>query len=548
MLVLASAAPLAAQSSGTVSGRVTGAAGEPLQGATILVTGTQRGAITKSDGSYQLSVAAGRHELRARLIGYGAVADTLTVVSGQTITKNFSLQKAVTNLDAVAVIGTRSGERTVIDAPVPVDVLSSVDIQQTGRVETAQMIQALAPSFNFPRASIGDGTDHVRPATLRGLAPDQTLVLINGKRRHTSSLVNVNGFIGRGSAAVDLNAIPASMIDHIEILRDGAAAQYGSDAIAGVLNIVLKSNAPPSYMLEVGQNYSTYNRGTDAVPQTPAQIGPRDARDGKLYVTGVNYGWNFGESGFLQLGGELRDRGATNRTLPDTRQQYFAGDPRNSSAPALNHRQGDAYLHDLGGFFNAGSTLSGGAEVYAFGGVSNRRGDAAGFWRRPLDDRTLRNIYPNGFLPLIQSNIWDGSGAVGIKGVMSGWKYDLSTVYGYNSFHFDVANSANVSLGPTSKTKFDAGKLHFGQSTTNLDLFRELPAFFATPLRTAIGAEFRTDMYGIDAGEPDSYRDGRAPVLNADGSAKLTATGDTVRGPVGAQVFPGFQPKDAGSH
>ena len=542
MLGLGAARQALAQTTGTVSGRVTSTTGEPLVGATVSVSGTQRGAIVRGDGAYQLTLPAGRYEIRARLIGYSAASDTLTVTAGQSASRNFSLQRAATSLDAVAIIGTRSGERTVIDAPVPVDVLSSVDIQQTGRTETAQMIQSVAPSFNFPRPSVNDGTDHIRPATLRGLAPDQVLVLVNGKRRHTSSLVNVNGSIGRGSAAVDLNAIPASMIDRVEILRDGAAAQYGSDAIAGVINIILKSNAPASYTTEVGQSYTTYNRATDASPQMVAQLGPRNARDGKLFMSSLSYGWSFGQTGFLHMGAEVRDRGATNRTLPDTRQQYFAGDSRNSNPPRINHRQGDAATHDVGGFFNTGATLESGPELYAFGGLNNRHGDAAGFWRRALDDRTLRNIYGDGFLPLIQSDIWDGSAAGGVRGTASGWKYDLSTVFGRNSFHYTIVNSANVSLGPSSKRRFDAGELRFSQATTNLDLFREVQSPFASPLRVALGAEYRIDSYGIKEGEPDSYRDGAVPVLNPDG------TPTTRKAAVGAQVFPGFRPADAGKH
>src|SRR5262249_37898221 len=151
------------------------------------------------------------------------------------------------------------------------DVLSIADLQQSGRTETAQMLEAVAPSVNFPRATIADGSDHIRPATLRGLSPDQALVLINGKRRHTSALVNVNGFVGRGREAVDLNAIPASMIDHIEVLRDGAAAQYGSDAIAGVINIVLKTNTPGTLSFETGENATTYNRGANTQVAFPGQ-------------------------------------------------------------------------------------------------------------------------------------------------------------------------------------------------------------------------------------------------------------------------------------
>jgi iron complex outermembrane receptor protein len=463
-----------------------------------------------------------------------------------TLSRDFKLARAVTTLEAVAVLGTRGEERTVISAPVPIDVISSAEIRTMGRVETAQAIQAVAPSFNFPRTSIADGTDHIRPATLRGLAPDQTLVLLNGKRRHSSSLVNVNGFIGRGSAAVDLNAIPASMIERIEILRDGAAAQYGSDAIAGVLNIVLKRNAPGEITTTLGQHFTTYNR-RDASPQPDIIAGERTARDGELLQVAANRGFSWGSSGYLFIGGELRDRGETNRSLPDPRRQYFVGDARNNNPPQINHRQGDGYMHDVGGFFNAGNSTAkfGGGDYYAFGGLSKRYGDAAGFWRRPFDDRTVRQIYPDGFLPVIQSDIWDGSLAAGVKGSTLGWQWDLSNTFGVNSFAFSVANSANVSLGPSSPTKFEAGTLGFRQNSTNLDILREFAAPWSAPLKVAFGGEFRHEKYRIEEGEPDSYRNGGTPVLNPDGTPRLGSNGLPVPAALGAQVFPGFRPSDA---
>jgi iron complex outermembrane receptor protein len=556
LITLPSAA--SAQDARVVTGRVTGELGEPLQGATVTASGTTRVAVTRDDGTYRIVLPPGRYELRARLVGYAAARESVTVApraerGGEVVqaseaadSRNFRLARAVTTLEAVAVLGTRGEERTVISAPVPIDVLSSVEIRAMGRVETAQAIQAVAPSFNFPRTSVADGTDHIRPATLRGLAPDQTLVLLNGKRRHTSSLVNVNGFIGRGSAAVDLNAIPASMIERVEILRDGAAAQYGSDAIAGVLNVVLKRNAPGEITTTIGQHFTTYNR-RDASPQPAIIAGERTARDGELLQVTANRGFAFGSSGYFFVGGELRDRGETNRSLPDPRQQYFAGDPRNSQAPRINHRQGDGYMHDVGGFFNAGNSTAkfGGLDFYGFGGLSKRYGDAAGFWRRPLDDRTVRQIFPDGFLPVIQSDIWDGSLAAGARGTAFGWQWDFSNTYGQNSFGFTVANSANVSIGPTSKTRFDAGQLGFAQNSTNLDILREIAAPWRAPLKIAFGAELRHESYTIKEGEPDSYRDGGVPVLNPDGSPRLDASGNPVRAALGAQVFPGFRPSDA---
>jgi iron complex outermembrane receptor protein len=533
------AALLAQSTTGTVTGRVS-ANGEPVGGVTVVASGTGRGAQTRTDGTYRITLPVGRHELRARALGYTSAVDSVTITAGGTATVNFTIQKSVATLEAISTLGTRGQARTVIDAPAPIDVLSGADIKATGRTETAQMIQAIAPSFNFPRTSIGDGTDHVRPATLRGLAPDQTLVLVNGKRRHNSALVNVNGFVGRGSAPVDLNAIPASMIDHIEILRDGAAAQYGSDAIAGVINIVLKSGASGESLTTVGEDVTTYNR-IDNFRPFQSQLGDVSAHDGKVFNTALDYGWTGAQNSFLHLAGELRDRGYTNRTLADPRQQYFTGDPRetNPAFPLPNgrvdHRQGDASTHDVQGFWNGGLSL-GSADLYSFGGASKRHGEAAGFWRRANDDRTLRTLYPDGFLPLIASDIVDASGSLGVKGLVSGWNYDLGSVLGGNQFGFTIKNTENASLGPAStKTQFDAGKLRFGQSTTSLDLNRDLRGALPFPVNVAAGAEFRYDRYEIVAGEYDSWRNGGFTVVGATGvpTTRLAAPG--------SQVFPGFK-------
>ena len=539
--------PLIAQATGTLTGRVR-SADAPLGDATVFAGG--RATPTRGDGSYRLTLNPGRYQVRVRALGFTTVTDSVVITAGGTTTADFTLTRAVATLEAVSTLGTRGEARTVIDAPAPIDVLSSAEIKATGRTETAQMIQAVAPSFNFPRTSIGDGTDAVRPATLRGLAPDQTLVLVNGKRRHNSALVNVNGFVGRGSAPVDLNAIPSSMIDHIEILRDGAAAQYGSDAIAGVMNIVLKQATAGEARVTLGEDFTTYNRADD-VPVTPfpVQAGERTARDGKVFQAALDHGWSFSDNGFVHLSGEIRDRGFTNRTLEDPRQQYFAGDPREANPfnGGINHRQGDAAWHDVAGFWNGGRSF-GAVDFYTFGGASVRRSEAPGFWRRPSDDRTLRNIYPNGFLPVIHGDISDASGTVGIKGTASGWSWDLGTVYGGNTFGFRIKNTANVSLGPTSPTEFDAGKLKFKQSTTTLDLNRDFKDVLPFPVNVAAGAELRGDNYSIVAGEFDSWRNGGFKVLDAAGNPTTRPAAP------GSQVFPGFKSDsgakkgDQGSH
>ena len=532
-------AALGAQTAtGSVAGRVT-ANGEPIASAAVVAVGTGRGTQTRGDGTYRLTLPAGRYQLRARAVGFVSGRDSVTVSAGGSATVNFAIEKSVATLEAVSTLGTRGEARSVIDAPVPIDVLSAAEIKSTGRTETAQMIQALAPSVNFPRATVGDGTDHVRPSTLRGLGPDQALVLVNGKRRHTSALVNVNGTIGRGSTGVDLNAIPASMIDHIEILRDGAAAQYGSDALAGVINIVLKSGTSGEYGTTVGGAFTTFNRDAGDT-KYPYPTGERTARDGHVFQAALDKGFNFGQSGFVHLDAELRDRGFTNRSLPDLRQQYFAGDARNTNASLpvadkLTHRQGDAQTHDLAGFINAGTTLSSGVELYGFGGVTRRTGEAAGFFRRSLDDRTIRAVYPNGFLPIIASTVYDYAATVGGKGVLGSWTYDLSTELGRNTFDFRVKDSENAVLGSKSPTEFYAGQLAFDQSTSNLDLFHTFR--MSREVRLAGGAEFRADRYRINPGDPMSYfTDTTARVLDQNGLP-------TTRRPAPfSQVFPGFSP------
>ncbi|GAC1653473.1 MAG: TonB-dependent receptor [Gemmatimonadaceae bacterium] len=513
-------AALGAQT-GTVAGRVTAQeTGEPLAGATVAVVGQPYGAIARGDGSYRLQLRPGSYELRARLIGYAATLQRVTIVDGQTAAATFQLPRAATELEAVAVTGSRAGERTVVDAPVPVDVLSAADLKNTGRTETAQQIQMLAPSFNFPRATITDGTDHVRPATIRGLGPDQMLVLVNGKRRHNSALVNVNGSVGRGSTGVDLNAIPASMIERVEILRDGAAAQYGSDAIAGVLNIILKSTNPGDASVSTGKT---------------------TAGDGAVFASEANIGLTGEQGSFFHVGGEYRDRGFTNRTRLDPRPQYtFAGattpDPRDLTANRLNHRQGDAKTDDVIFFFNGARSLLSGIEFYTFGGVGRRTGNAPGFFRRPNDDRTVRALHPDGFLPYIDTKIGDGSGVVGARGLLAGYRYDLSGEFGKNEFQFYVNNSNNVSLGRASPTSFDAGKFSFHQAIANLDLFREFLTAGGIPFRTAAGAEVRRERYRIYRGDVASYINGGVRILDGPNIGKLAA--------VGAQVFPGFQPVD----
>ena len=501
--------PAAGQEPTVVSGQVLSAAdGQPLPGATVSIPELGLEVVTDAEGRYTLTVPASAQgrtvEVRVRFADLKEGSVQVTLAPGA-VTQDFSLETAF--FESITV-GSRAAGAAAEEA-VPVDVFTSAEIETTGASETMQIIQALAPSFNFPRPTITDGTDTVRPATLRGLGSDQVLVLVNGKRRHTSALVHVNGSIGRGSTGVDLNAIPASAIESIEVLRDGAAAQYGSDAIAGVINIVLKSGPSPT----------TLN----------LKAGSTTHSDGELIDTSVHHGWALG-SGWLFATAEYRDRGDTNRAGPDPRPQ---GSVNPVSQP--NHHWGDSEATDAMGFFNATVPLNpaGSSTFYAFGGASRREGSHGGFFRRALEDRNHPSIYPDGFLPLIEPEVTDLSLATGVRGERGGWFWDLSAAYGDNEFQFNVSDSLNVSLGPTippNQTSFDAGALGLDQLVGNLDVSREVAVGLAGPLNVAFGLELRREGYQITAGEPASYIDGGFP--NQFGGQAAP----------GAQVFPGFRP------
>jgi iron complex outermembrane receptor protein len=468
-------------------------------------------------------------------------------------------EEDVASGDAIIVTGTRRSNRTLAESPVPVDVIAGDVLTDTGYTEVNRILNQVVPSFNFPQPSVTDGTDVLRPATLRGLSPDQTLVLINGKRRHPSALLNINGSVGRGSAAVDLNTIPPLAIDRIEVLRDGASSQYGSDAIAGVINIQLRRRPGGRAQATYGKYISSLQdvpqvsgvaRGTNGEPVLDSDGNfvlldsgeDREVRDGATLTLAATYGFQLGPTGYLNLTGEYKDRDATNRTGPDPRRQFptvgGASDPREFDFERFSHRYGDAKTEDYNLFFNAGTDLTEAIEFYAFGSYSQREGESAGFYRRAIDARnrdfsasttTFVPFYPEGFLPLIVSDIEDYSLAAGVRGEISGWNWDLSHVYGHNGFDFGVANSFNTSFGQESQTEFDAGGLRFGQHVTNLDFQRSLGVDFLQDLSLGLGAEYRHENFDIVAGEPQSYEGG--PFAAAPFNA-----------PAGAQVFPGFRP------
>jgi iron complex outermembrane receptor protein len=532
-LALALAAPLglvAQQQTGSVRGTVSAETGTPLANVAVTLVGTARTTATNARGEYRLTATPGTHTLRARVIGYAAAQRQVTVIAGETTTVNFQLVASALALSEVTVIGSRSA-RTATETPVPVDVIAAEEMQETGQTEVNQILTSLAPSFNASHQTIADGTDHINPASLRGLGPDQVLVLVNGKRRHAPALVHVNGTFGRGTVGVDLNAIPASAIDRIEVLRDGASAQYGSDAIAGVINIVLK-------------------RQTDGI-QASTTSGVTGAGDGAQVKADLNAGFAIGDRGFFNVTGEYLDRGATNRAAPWSG-AIFPGitdsaGPTDAELAARGLTRRD-FTMDVGqsdatvgmAFFNAALPLAGDAELYAFGGVSRRNGRAGAFFRLPNQAaQSVLSIFPNGFVPRINTGIDDRSVGVGVRGATNGWDVDFSLTHGGNDFQFIIDNTVNASMGAASPTTFDAGRLGFAQSVGNLDLVRPIATTGLRSLSLVLGAEFRVENYSIRAGDAASWQLG-----NGGDSAGVdydTTAAGAPKAP-GAQGFPGFRP------
>ncbi|MCW0394444.1 Vitamin B12 transporter BtuB [Xanthomonas sacchari] len=425
-----------------------------------------------------------------------------------------------TNLDTVIVTGTRASGRTVLESTAPVDVLSAEDIRKAGVVngELGSALQALLPSFNFPRQSNSGGADHVRAAQLRGLSPDQVLVLVNGKRRHTSALVNTDSKIGKGTTPVDFNAIPISAIKRIEVLRDGAGAQYGSDAVAGVINVILDDD-PDSGALEAsyGANH------TDVKPIH------RTLTDGQTGYASGKVGTRLGEDGgFFKVGLELKNHEATNRAGFDQIPSFEEQTPANLAlAGKRNYELGDGASKDLNAWLNGKLPFGQGSEVYAFGTYNQRDTQGANYFRYPDGAANWTQVYPQGYRPVSLGENRDLQAVLGARGQWGEWAYDASLDYGRNDFTYRLKHSLNASLGPGSPTRFKTGDYAFAQGVANLDLSRSFDAAGATHT-LGTGVELRREHYRTRPGDPASY-----------------AAGPYTDRPTGAQAGGGLTPQDA---
>ena len=512
-------------------------------------------------------------------------------------------------IEETVVIGTRNKNRVLTDVPAPVDVFTVKDIVLNApQTNVNQILNYVAPSFTSNPTSTADGTDHVDPAQLRGLGTDQTLVLLNGKRRHTSSLVNINGSPGRGSVGTDLNAIPAFAIDRIEVLRDGSAAQYGSDAIAGVINVNLKRNSGFSGAVQYGGHFSNASNNFSG------------GVDGQLLQLDLNYGTSLGKKGgFFNITGSVANRENTSRAgirnnnifnaynavervaenngvnlsslfgnITNTPNQsqiinyikqfapqvdYFTTAQQSAISNAntisalqnalsfdvtnkelaarglsrkdFNMKVGQSKVATGQVYYNAKLPLNEITSLYSFGGLSYRKGDSYAFYRLPNGSGTSTSLYSNGFLPEIESDIYDFSTALGLTSKLAGFDVDLSTNLGTNSFSYTINNTANATLGVNSPSSFNAGKIAFLQNTNNLDFSRNFDVLEG--LNLAFGAEYRYENFKITKGEEASYTlydiNGNPASSSLDPKLAVTDFFGNRRGG-GTQGFTGFQPDD----
>jgi iron complex outermembrane receptor protein len=543
---------------GSVTGRVLADDGSPVAGAQVSIQGTGLGGLTNVRGAFLIvRVPPGAYTVEVQSIGFETTQASVTVVAGQTVSQTFRLGESAVSVEGVAVtVGSRAVHRAADELAVPVDVYTQSEIiRASPQLEMGTILQELSPAIHMPRAQIADLTSGVRPFQLRGLSPDHSLVLINGKRRHPTAVVHVfgAGTMGSGSSGVDMNAIAPTAIGGMEILRDGAAAQYGSDAIAGVINLQLRDDVHrPELTMALGQ-------------YRPSDFAP----DGRRVELGGSWGFALGERGTAVVAGMYSDRERTHRAGPDPRDQVALNDAdsiadvdgdgvgeivvKRNGVQQPNHLIGDGLADNGGAFWNVNYDLGEDRihSLYTFGGYTFRRDVHSGFFRRGIDNRNWPDIHPLGFLPKFRGDAQDLMTVTGIRGFAGDWGYDLSAQWDRNRLDTDIFDSHNVSLGPCldtpcapgedgvlgteddpgipNKTDVFAGSLILNQMITQVDFTRgaELGGL---PVHMAFGANFRADNFEIVAGEGASWINGWHP----DRSGGIAAPG--------SQVFTGYRP------
>ena len=505
----------------TVYGEVLDQQQRPLPGATIQIANRPTGTITSANGKYTLAIKPGKWSLTSRYVGKVNQEQIIEVGPGDSIALNFDL-KNLSFMEEIVVVGPRISINSLLETASPASVVNVRKKEKQSYYGTTELLQYSIPSFHSTHQTIADGTDHLDPATLKGLGPDQLLVLVNSKRRHQSALVNVNGSVGRGSVSTDLNAIPIAAIEKIEVLRDGASVHYGSDAIAGVINIVLKEDI----------NFTDIN----------IKSGISTAKDGFSTNVSANTGFQLTKNGgFLHLSMDYLLRNAINRSGNYTGPVF--GDERDFNTSSLDSffaqtgfddqrvmSVGNAAISSASVFFNAEVPLRKKLNFYSFGGYSYRLGNASGFYRFPFQETKQSGLYPLGFAPRLKSNISDKSLTIGITEQREDWKVDFSNTTGQNTIQFNVLNSNNASLGLLSPNSAKAGSFKYLQNVTNLDLSKSIER--KLPIYLGMGAEFRVENFKQIAGAEESWKDYRS----------LTNAGEFREG--GIQMFPGIRPEN----
>jgi iron complex outermembrane recepter protein len=531
----------------SISGTVTDANGEPLVGVNIVIKGTTKGTLTDVDGNFKMSVE--RNDILVfSFVGFKnqeiKVTDDISVL-------NIKMEDGE-SLSAVTVIGSRGKARTDVDRPVPVDVISAKELQITGQTELGQMAQFTSPSFNSAKYGINGVANYADPATLRGMSPDQVLLLVNGKRRHQFSAVNLNVTLGKGTVTTDMNSIPSLAVDRLEILRDGAAAQYGSDAIAGIVNLGLnKSVGKGTFKTQIGQhrtNAKTLSGGeklADGTLYNRTSTSDNYVNDGTQYMASINYGFKLGKEGsFLNATLSYNHADGTQRSDPFTGRIYFAAGATPAAIAASQIREdsmraargvwptieskkdfrvstyGSNPLTAIQTFVNIGYPLSKDWSLYAFGGTSQKKVAAEGFFRNAIttDANSNVGIYPNGYDPDLPGVSRDFSGVVGVnRKLEKGWNMDFSTGFGNNYLDLNASSTTNPSLGAASPTDFYVGRSTFSQSTTEANLSKSMDISGLKSFNFAVGAQYRVDFFQLKQGSLASYQEG--PIAKASGSS-----------------------------
>jgi iron complex outermembrane receptor protein len=488
-----------------IKGKIVDNKGDELPGVNIVIKGTKKGTSSDNEGKYTLEANEGE-VLVFSFIGY----QNQEITVDDRTEYNVVLLEAAGQLSEIVVVGSRGLPRTDVERPVPVDVLNAKELQSTGQVDLGQMVQFNSPSFNSAKTGINGVANYADPATLRGLSPDQVLVLVDGKRRHQFSGLNLNVTVGFGTVVTDLNAIPSLALDRIEILRDGAAAQYGSDAIAGVVNLGLNRSV----------NKLTFK----------SQYGVTKEGDGNTFMSGFNYGVKLGkQKGYLNLTMQYQNVKGTDRSdyynpQPNPTGAYTGiytskkeTDEIARKAAGVFGEYGTFKVTQYGsnavktyqGFYNMGLPLNANWNLYSFGGISKKDIEAFGFFRiaNPANANSNPEVFPNGFTPELPGTTNDYSSVWGVnKKSLTGWNWDFSVGMGYNKLDMYANNTVNPSMGASSPTNFYVGQNAFGQTTAEINTHKNIKGWLGTKATNiAFGTQVRQDRFILKKGSAESY-------------------------------------------